>query len=443
MAQAAVRVDRAREADLGQDRDVVGGVPVRVRRGQVDAFLLGDRAHGVGLGLTVQHVAHQPAGVEAVLVLGDGAQRSGRAEAPGDQGPDLHRGRCDQPDGVPRGDVLVEEALRPGVDPQAQHLVVDVLRDRGDLGHRVPLHDRQRAAAHLVDLVLVLAERQVAELVEPELDQVPLAEEPAPVEAHPEVEGAGAADDRVVDVEERADAGTVRAGPRVPQHGSGGAGVPGRLTHLVTVRACGRFSSVRPPRWSRSRPRPRCIGQVEGATVVLRLVRGDFLRVNGGAPAATHASSHRRPSGNVDGCVHVRVGTVPTGGAVERGLIDPVVWVNVIAHGAGAGRVAGVDRPDPTPGTLSLDADPDTQQPQRRVLQPFPVQALLRGHVRAGVLHRSLRGLRHRHEAEVLQRDDVGLLDDRLCGVPCPVVDSVRSGAPLPCDAGAQLLPGT
>ena len=51
---------------------------------------------------------------------------------------------------------------------------------------------------------------QVPELVEPELDQVALAEEAAPVQAHGQVERAGAADDRVVDVEERAAAGTVR-----------------------------------------------------------------------------------------------------------------------------------------------------------------------------------------------------------------------------------------
>ena len=69
----------------------------------------------------------------------------------------------------------------------------------------------------------------------PNCDQVALAEEAAPVQAHGQVERAGAADDRVVDVEERAGAGTVRTGPRVPQHGSGGVGVPGRLTHLVTV----------------------------------------------------------------------------------------------------------------------------------------------------------------------------------------------------------------
>ena len=75
--------------------------------------------------------------------------------------------------------------------------------------------------------VLVLAERQVPGLVQAEPDEVALAEEPAPVQALGQVERAGTADDRVVDVEEGAGAGAVRAGPGLPGHRAGTTGLSG------------------------------------------------------------------------------------------------------------------------------------------------------------------------------------------------------------------------
>ena len=167
-AQAPVGVDRAGEADLGQDRHVVGGVAVGVRLREVDPVGRGERADRLGLGAAVQHVPDQAAGVVAVLVLGDRAERAGRAQAPGDDLADLARRRRDQPDGVAGGDVLVEQPLGAGVDAQQQDLVVDVLGDRGDLGDRVAGHDLEPALPDLVDLLLVLAERQVPELVQAE-----------------------------------------------------------------------------------------------------------------------------------------------------------------------------------------------------------------------------------------------------------------------------------
>ena len=47
--QHAVGIDRDRMADCFHHRDVGGRVAVRVRRGQVDVHLLGERGHGDGL----------------------------------------------------------------------------------------------------------------------------------------------------------------------------------------------------------------------------------------------------------------------------------------------------------------------------------------------------------------------------------------------------------
>ena len=136
-AQATVGVDRAREPDLGQDRDVVGRVPVGVATSPGRCPRSRRSRAPRRPWPAVQHVAHEPAGVVAVLVLGDGAQRPVAPRRRAISYADLHGRRGDQPDGVAGGDVLVEQALRARVDAQAEDLVVDVLRDRGDLGHRV------------------------------------------------------------------------------------------------------------------------------------------------------------------------------------------------------------------------------------------------------------------------------------------------------------------
>ena len=104
---------------------------------EVDALAAGERADRRGLGATVQHVADQPAGVVAVLVLGDGAERARRAEPARDELADLGGVAVTSQTEWPAGDVLVEQPLRARVDAQAEDLVVDVLGDRGHLRDRV------------------------------------------------------------------------------------------------------------------------------------------------------------------------------------------------------------------------------------------------------------------------------------------------------------------
>ena len=136
----------------------------------------------------------------------------GRAEPAGDQRPDLDGGRGDQPDAVARRRRARRGAAACRVDPQAQHLVVDVLGDRGDLGDRVAAHDLQRPLRTSSIWCLFSPNSRYRTWWSAEPDQVALAEEPTPVEPDGQVERAGAADDRVVDVEERG-AGTVGRTP--------------------------------------------------------------------------------------------------------------------------------------------------------------------------------------------------------------------------------------
>jgi hypothetical protein len=134
--------------------------------------------------------------------------------------------------------MAVEQCACAGVDPQVEHLVVDVLGDEAHLGDGVALDDGEGVVAHLVHLVPVLPERQIAGLVDGELQDVERADEAAAVQPHADVEGARAADDRVVDVEERAD---------LPTRPHGRVGPCGGRTHPVRV-----------PRLS-GHPGPRCL----------------------------------------------------------------------------------------------------------------------------------------------------------------------------------------
>ena len=132
-AQPEVGVDRARVPDGAHHRHVVERVAVRVGRGQVDVLALGELADRRGLGLAVHQVADEPAGVEAVLVLGDGAEAPVAPSRRAMSAADLDRRRGHEPHLVAGGEVLVEQPLGAGEDAQLQHLVVDVLADRGDL----------------------------------------------------------------------------------------------------------------------------------------------------------------------------------------------------------------------------------------------------------------------------------------------------------------------
>ena len=171
----------------------------------------GQRAYRLGLRRAVQGFADQPAGVDAVDRLGDGAQRAGQAEAAGDDRGGLHRGGGDQPDLLARVEVGLGQGAGAGPDAVGHVLVVDLLADGHQLGDAVALDDGQRAVAGVLHVLRVLDAGQP----EPGLlpgepgEFAPLEELPL-VQAAPEVEDRGALHDGVVEVEE-----------------GGGAGVPG------------------------------------------------------------------------------------------------------------------------------------------------------------------------------------------------------------------------
>src|SRR4029077_19551305 len=77
LPEPAVGVDRARVADQGEQGQVVEGVGVRRAAGQVEPFALGERGHHLALGRAVEQLPDEPAGVDAVDVLGH------RAHGPG------------------------------------------------------------------------------------------------------------------------------------------------------------------------------------------------------------------------------------------------------------------------------------------------------------------------------------------------------------------------
>ena len=87
------RLASARSAESGltatarptsdEHRQVVDRVGVGRAVREVEPLARGERAHRGGLGLAVQHLADQPPGVDAVLGLGDGAERAGELEPVG------------------------------------------------------------------------------------------------------------------------------------------------------------------------------------------------------------------------------------------------------------------------------------------------------------------------------------------------------------------------
>ena len=108
------------------------------------------------LGRAVQHVADQPAGVDAVHVLGDGAHRAGQAEPAGDDLGDLDRGRGDQPDPLALVEVELGERAGAGPDPVRHRLVEDLLAELLELGDGVAGDEAQRRRAGLGDVLGVL-----------------------------------------------------------------------------------------------------------------------------------------------------------------------------------------------------------------------------------------------------------------------------------------------
>ncbi len=212
LAQFRVRVDRVRMTDQGQHRDVVVRIAVGRAAFQVQALGGRERAYRLGLRRAVQGFADQPARVDAVDRLGDGAQGAGEAEAPGDDRGGLHRGGGDQPDPLARVEVGLRQGAGAGPDAVGHVLVVDLLADGHQLGDAVALDDGQGAVAGVLHVLRVLdAGQPEPGLLPGEPGQFAALEELALVQAAAEVEDRGALHHGVVEVEEG-------GGPGVPGH---------------------------------------------------------------------------------------------------------------------------------------------------------------------------------------------------------------------------------
>ena len=203
-AQVGVWVDRVGAADRRQHRQVVVGVAVGRAPGQVQALLASQRAYGVRLRRAVEQVADQAAGVDAVLGLGDRAQRAGQAQAVGDDAGQLHRCRGHQPDLLARVEVLEGQRPRAVPDAVGYLVVVDLLAEADELADAAARDERQGGLACRADVVGVLrAAYAEGDLAESEHRQVAEGEQLARGQSAGEVVDRRASDQGVVDVEER------------------------------------------------------------------------------------------------------------------------------------------------------------------------------------------------------------------------------------------------
>ncbi len=210
-AQPGVRVDRARVADEREHRQVVEGVGVRRAAAQVEPLALRDRPHRLGLGGTVEQVADQPTGVDAVHVLGDGAHRAGQAQPAGDDLRDLDRGRRHEPDPLALVEVQLREGAGAGPDPVGHGLVEDLLAELLELRHGVALDEAQRRLAGVGHVLGVLdADHPEVGLLPGRAHDLPGGEELPSVQPAGQVEDARALHHGVVHVEERGRRGVRR-----------------------------------------------------------------------------------------------------------------------------------------------------------------------------------------------------------------------------------------
>src|ERR1022692_3358011 len=151
--ERTVWIDHVRMTDQVEQRQVVRRIAVRTAARQVQPFALGQGLHGGCLRLTVQQAADQPACVDTVLGLGDGAKRAGEAEPAGQDARQLDWGGGHQPHTLAR--VKMSLGQLPGAfpDPVGHRVVIDLLAEREDISDLVPCHKRQRGLPRGVDVI--------------------------------------------------------------------------------------------------------------------------------------------------------------------------------------------------------------------------------------------------------------------------------------------------
>ena len=153
---------------------------------------------------TVQQVADEAAGVDAVPGLGDRAERAGEAEPPRDHLGELDRRGRDEPDPLTGVEVVLGELPGAGPDAVGHQLVVDLLAEPYHVLHLEPGDEGERGLLRLRDVVRVLVAPDAEDrLAEREHEQVLGGEQVACGQPAGEVVDGGAPHHRVVDVEER------------------------------------------------------------------------------------------------------------------------------------------------------------------------------------------------------------------------------------------------
>src|SRR5664279_697261 len=190
-------------ADELQHGQVVHGVAVRRAAGEVEAFAFGERPDGLRLRRPVQWLADEPAGVDAVLHLGNRAEGAGQGQPAGDDARELHRRRGDQPYSLTAGEMLLGQ--RPGARPDAlsHHLVVDIFAERDDFLDVVTGHEGQGSLARFGHVLHALAADPEPHLPPGEASQIRGRKELARRQSLGEVVDRRTLHDGVVDIEER------------------------------------------------------------------------------------------------------------------------------------------------------------------------------------------------------------------------------------------------
>ena len=101
----------------------------------------------------MQDLTDEQPGVDAVLRLGDGAERPGEGQPVGDDLREFGRRRGNQPDALPGVEVQLGQGARAGPDLRGHRLVVDLLAERHDLVDLLAGDERERGVPGGVHVV--------------------------------------------------------------------------------------------------------------------------------------------------------------------------------------------------------------------------------------------------------------------------------------------------
>ena len=185
-----------------EQRNVIAGIRVCPARGKISAESIGECPGRIRLSWTVENVADEASGERAIDDLDLGAESPREPEAAGDDPRDRRWRRGDEPDLVALGEVVVGEGHRLRPELGADVAVVDLVREFDEILLRMAARELERALAHALEVTQILPDRNEAQLLPAEHEQVADGEHPASEGPPPEMVDARPAQESVVDVEE-------------------------------------------------------------------------------------------------------------------------------------------------------------------------------------------------------------------------------------------------